>query len=118
MKRFKKIDLIVQIVLLLVTIAFFVSTSLAAISLLYLLLFWQLLSICIHVINKWNVRKRGIRYYFNFLVVFDIVLVIAFMIWMNLPSVMALFIDVSIPAYTVLCCYEVFHFARRPLDLI
>jgi uncharacterized membrane protein HdeD (DUF308 family) len=118
MKRFKKIDLIVQIILLLATIAFFVSASLASVLFLYPLLFWQLLSICIHFINKWNVRKWGIRYYFNFLVLFDIVLVIAFVIWMNLPSVIALLIAVSIPAYTALCCYEVFHFARRPLDLI
>jgi uncharacterized membrane protein HdeD (DUF308 family) len=118
MKRFKKADVIVQIVLLLATIAFLVSMSLAAVPCVLLLIFWQLLSVCIHIINKWNLRKKGIRYYFNFLVVFDIGLILTVIIWQNVPSVMPLFIDVSIPAYTAICCYEVFHFARRPLELI
>lgn len=106
--RFKQIDLIVQLLILLATGAmYFVDSNMAFISLYFVFGGWQFMSMLVHLIAKWN-NDHFLRriYLFALLVIVIIFLIslalVTLMIWL---FYLLLFVTPVLGLYYVLVCW-------------
>ncbi|MDB5249093.1 MAG: hypothetical protein JWQ40_3487 [Segetibacter sp.] len=122
MRAFKKIDLLIQVMLVIVfTIIEIVHSKSLFILALYILGGWQLISMLIHWANKWHPMKGGRR--FSFQIVFVALFVLASLAELVFQKVfLQHFLLFTLPVlsiyYSYICYMEIFYYSKRPLELI
>jgi hypothetical protein len=121
MKTFKKADFGIQVLLMVsMTIAYLTRIDYSFIVGCIVVGTWQLLSVIVHVVYGWNWRKGIRRYVFTIISIVTIFLLCLFALIGSFTAHYLLSFAAPVMAfyYCSLCCYEVFHFAKRPLELI
>lgn len=122
MKTFKRIDLAVQVALIIsFTITILIAGIKALINGFLVIGAWQLLSMVVHFLNKWHGSKGGRRYNFQ-LVILSLALLVCLMPVFPVLFIVLYFAVFIIPilviCYAWICFMEVFHYVKRPLELI
>lgn len=113
--RFKQIDLIVQLLILLTTGAlYFVDTNMAFTSLYFVMGGWQFMSMLVHLIAKWNNDHLPRRIYLFALLAIVIIFLIslAFVTLMIWYFYLLLFITPVLGLYYTLICWLEFRLKR------
>jgi hypothetical protein len=122
MKTFKRIDLLVQLISMVITVIVFIVNALDATWILFQIVAgWQLLSIIIHFINRWHPYKGGRRYNFQLVLISTLILLvlIRFFHLLLILAYPVAFTVLLMPLYYWWVCYtEVFNYSKRPLELI
>lgn len=123
MKRFKKIDYWISILL----IAGFIITELIKqdstfIAGYFVVGAWQIISMMVHAVNGWFVNKKGTRYCYHWVVAvvcgLGLIALTGFeMFWLLLYLLLFIAPFMAI-CYTALCIKEVHIKMRRPMDLL
>jgi len=123
MKTFKRTDLIVQSILIVVFAVILLVRQNTSVLITYLAVVggWQLVSLVVHFINKWHPYKGGRRFNFE-LVLAGFALVTCLMPFIEpLRRLVYLFLILLLlmPLYYLWVCFmEVFYYSKRPLELI
>ena len=122
MRTFKKIDLLIQLILIIVftiiDIVYHKSLSILAFSIVG---GWQLVSMAIHCINKWHPMKGGRRFNFQIIIVTLFVFVCLAELFLQ-PAFLQHFLPFTLAVlsiyYAYVCYMEIFYYSKRPLELI
>jgi hypothetical protein len=123
MKTFKRIDLLIQAVLIVVfAIVFGADTgSTLCVILFEIIAAWQVLSLIIHFVNRWHPYKGGRRYNFQLALAGCLIMLCLIRTIDALNAIVYpfAFLLLLMPLYHFRVCFmEVFHYTKRPLELI
>lgn len=114
MKRFKTVDLTMNVALILGSIIFgLIKRDGSFLSGYIIVGTWQVISMCVHAWNKWFVGKKGQRYIYHWITFLSVVTmpVGSFWVLLFLAPFMAIY-------YSWLCYHEVYVRMQRPLALL
>lgn len=114
MKKFKKIDLFINITLIIVFTVYWIIKQDSSFFLAYFVVGgWQVISMLIHVFNKCFTYKRGSRYIYHWVTFVSLATMPLGSYWILLyiAPFMAIY-------YTYLCYHEVYVKMQRPLAVL
>lgn len=122
MRKFKLIDVWINIILILssIFIAPFITHDLEIIYCYFIVGGWQIISMTIHYLNKWFIKESNKRKYYQLLVLAIIILFLVGLYFNPILALLAyplLFLSPFMAIYyTSICFNEVYYKMRRPLS--
>ncbi|CAN5713052.1 hypothetical protein BH11BAC3_BH11BAC3_43260 [soil metagenome] len=114
MKKFKTIDLTINVALIIGSVIFgLINRGESFIGGYFVVGIWQVISMVIHAWNKWFTGKRGQRYMYHWITLISVATLPLGSFWILLFTApfMAIY-------YTWLCYHEVYVRMQRPLALL